>query len=192
MPSVAGPHGSSPSSAALLTGASNAAAADSNDAPSPYAQPQHQQLVQNGSGAATLYQDVPGRRPSSAPGNKNGGMPPPAASAFHNSQQQPLERRDLDKVKRATVKPLLLRSRSEHGLRGNDEAEHHPEDEIYDWGARHGFEDHYQSEDIISQLANVSPAFSCPSLPVRELRSLLGCGAIAVGLCCLAMSPSVA
>lgn len=36
------------------------------------------------------------------------------------------------------------------------------EDDIPEWGARHGFEDHYQSEDIISQLANVSfPSQSC-------------------------------
>ena len=29
-----------------------------------------------------------------------------------------------------------------------------PDEEIPEWGARHGFEDHYQS-DIVSQLANV-------------------------------------
>jgi hypothetical protein len=40
-------------------------------------------------------------------------------------------------------------------MHSNDES-NHTDDEHYEWGARHGFEDHYQSEDIISQLANVS------------------------------------
>jgi len=52
------------------------------------------------------------------------------------------------------VKPLLLRSKSEHGVR-RGEPEDAPDDQIYEWGVRHGFEDHYQSEDIISHLANV-------------------------------------
>jgi regulatory associated protein of mTOR len=88
------------------------------------------------------------RRPSSAPGNKNG----LSITALHNDDDT-----ESDRPKRA-VKPLLLRSRSEHGLRPGDETEH-TDEEIYDWGARHGFEDHYQSEDIISQLANVSQLF---------------------------------
>jgi regulator-associated protein of mTOR len=51
-------------------------------------------------------------------------------------------------------KPPLLRSKSDYVVRRDDQEP--AEDEIYEWGARHGFEDHYQSEDIISQLANVS------------------------------------
>ncbi|GAP87222.1 putative regulatory associated protein-mTOR [Rosellinia necatrix] len=49
-------------------------------------------------------------------------------------------------------KPPLLRSKSDYAVR-RDEPEP-PEDEAREWGARHGFEDHYQSEDIISQLAS--------------------------------------
>lgn len=60
---------------------------------------------------------------------------------------------DRDEPKRP-AKPQLQRSRSEHGLRHEDTDQ--TDDEMYEWGARHGFEDHYQSEDIISQLANVS------------------------------------
>jgi hypothetical protein len=58
-------------------------------------------------------------------------------------------------------KPPLLRSKSDYAAR-RDEPED-GEDEIYEWGARHGFEDHYQSADVISQLANVSEVDS-PSL----------------------------
>ncbi|KAI1424549.1 raptor N-terminal caspase like domain-containing protein [Xylaria sp. FL1777] len=49
-------------------------------------------------------------------------------------------------------KPPLLRSKSDYVVRRDD-----PESvggQIQEWGARHGFEDHYQSEDIISQLAS--------------------------------------
>jgi len=53
-------------------------------------------------------------------------------------------------------KPPLLRSKSDYVVRREAQEQEPVEDESYDWGARHGFEDHYQSEDIISQLANVS------------------------------------
>jgi len=55
-------------------------------------------------------------------------------------------------------KPPLLRSKSEHGLRHEDGD--HADAEFYDWGARHGFEDHYQSEDYLSSLANVSQRYN--------------------------------
>ncbi|KAJ3579549.1 hypothetical protein NPX13_g1022 [Xylaria arbuscula] len=49
-------------------------------------------------------------------------------------------------------KPPLQRSKSDYAPR-RDEQE--PVGiQAHEWGARHGFEDHYQSEDIISQLAN--------------------------------------
>lgn len=50
-------------------------------------------------------------------------------------------------------KPLLQRAKSDFGPRGEDPD---VEDEVQDWGARHGFEDHYASEEYVSQLANVS------------------------------------
>ncbi|CAM1502108.1 Fc.00g040920.m01.CDS01 [Cosmosporella sp. VM-42] len=79
------------------------------------------------------------QRPSSAPGRRNGIL----ESRDDMEPQRP----------RRPVKPLLLRSKSEYAQRPMDEPEP-MEEEIPEWGARHGFEDHYQSEDIISQLAN--------------------------------------
>ncbi|KAJ4298733.1 Target of rapamycin complex 1 subunit kog1 [Collariella sp. IMI 366227] len=51
------------------------------------------------------------------------------------------------------AKPPLLRSKSEHGPRPEPPPDE-PDEEYYDLGARHGFEDHYQSEDILAHLAN--------------------------------------
>jgi regulator-associated protein of mTOR len=60
--------------------------------------------------------------------------------------------------RRRRPKPLLQRSKSDYGPRGEDQ-ESQADDEIQDWGARHGFEDHYASEEYVSQLANVSCSF---------------------------------
>lgn len=54
-----------------------------------------------------------------------------------------------------------MRSKSEHPSRLLDNSADSSNDEqtvvagAEDFGTRHGFEGHYQSEDIISQLANV-------------------------------------
>jgi regulator-associated protein of mTOR len=80
------------------------------------------------------------RRPSSAPGRKNGD-----AKDDHSIEPERPTR---------PAKPVLQRSKSEYAPRQVEESDHE-EDEIREWGARHGFEDHYQSEHIISQLANV-------------------------------------
>lgn len=54
---------------------------------------------------------------------------------------------------------LLHRSQSEYGPRQMQTQESAAvQDAIPEWGARHGFEDHYQSEQI-SQLANVGFLF---------------------------------
>jgi hypothetical protein len=50
-------------------------------------------------------------------------------------------------------KPLLLRSKSDYAVRHDEPDE---EEDFPEFGARHGFEDHYQSEDIISNLIHVS------------------------------------
>lgn len=72
---------------------------------------------------------------------------------------------DHDRPRRPSRAPLL-RSQSEHMVR--HEEPDFTDDEIHEWGARHGFDDHYQSEDIISQLANVSThAIICPSAVSR-------------------------
>lgn len=107
------------------------------------------------------------QRPSSAPGRKKNHV-----VTFDHDENSESER----PTGKRSIKPLLLRSRSEHGLRteehegGHDENQEHAEEEIYNWGTRHGFEDTYQSEDIISQLANVSCAFLLPIDPSSHLR----------------------
>lgn len=84
------------------------------------------------------------RRPSSAPGNRDG-------------TGRRIESRDDSGLQepRRPVKPPLLRSKSEFAPPRQTEENEHTEENVSDWGARHGFEGHYQSEHVISQLANV-------------------------------------
>ncbi len=94
------------------------------------------------------------RRPSSAPSDNQGS---PAA----NRPERPhIETDNGGPSSSAAVarlsKPPLLRSKSEHGPRPDETDDEEADEEHYDLGARHGFEDHYLSEDIIAQLANVS------------------------------------
>ncbi|KND87353.1 hypothetical protein TOPH_07981 [Tolypocladium ophioglossoides CBS 100239] len=91
-------------------------------------------------------------RPSSAPGRKNGAAL--SAEAKDDMEHEPPKR---------PVKPQLQRSKSDFVPRQADDSE--PEEEIREWGARHGFEDHYQSDHIISQLVNVRCAFPVHPLP---------------------------
>ena len=57
-------------------------------------------------------------------------------------------------------KPPLLRSKSDYSRHADDGSESFESGELSRWGARHGFEDHYQSEAIISHLASV--CLVCP------------------------------
>jgi hypothetical protein len=112
-----------------------------------------------------------GKRPSSAPGSKqNLQNPVDDAGAVENGVGATSPERGS---RPAPVKPLLLRSKSEYGLRHDEpnNAELSDEEPQVEWGARHGFEDHYQSEDIISQLANVSGILLGFFLRVRLYRS---------------------
>ena len=120
------------------------------------------------------------KRPSSAPGSKQNlqNLVNDGGAVENGTGATPQERGNRP----APVKPLLLRSKSEHGLRHDEpnNAEVSDEEPQVEWGARHGFEDHYQSEDIISQLANVSGIpllFHFKSLlPAAPLVVLLLCG----------------
>ncbi|KAL2158375.1 hypothetical protein VTH06DRAFT_4423 [Thermothelomyces fergusii] len=85
------------------------------------------------------------QRPSSAPGDNQPVAPSNHADSGSVEENRPVSTRP--------AKPPLLRSKSEHRPR-HDEADDKAEEEYYDLGARHGFEDHYLSEDIIAQLAN--------------------------------------
>lgn len=72
---------------------------------------------------------------------------------------------DANEVSRRKRRPksLLQRAESDYGPRGEEPLAQ--EEEIQDWGARHGFEDHYASEEYVSQLANVGCSFpSCACL----------------------------
>ncbi len=89
------------------------------------------------------------RRPSSAPGDNQAGP------SINGAERELQDEHDRTAVGRP-AKPPLLRSKSEHvGLR-YDDTDDEVDEEHYDFGARHGFEDHYLSEDVIAQLANVS------------------------------------
>ena len=110
-------------------------------------------------GNRNLQPDLDGRRTSTAsgltvdngegPSRRRSSLQSRPTTAPADSEQ---EESDRDNIKRRP-KPLL-RSKSDFGLRGEDpESE---EDDWDEWGARHGFEDHYASEEYVSQLANVS------------------------------------
>jgi len=105
------------------------------------------QAVANGH-QVRQYDGSSSLRTPSAPGNKRS-----QSAAFTNGAVSDDD--DDESGHRKAVKPPLLRSKSDHGLR-HEEHDEEINEEFYEWGARHGFEDHYQSEETISQLANVS------------------------------------
>ncbi|CAG8949534.1 hypothetical protein HYFRA_00007766 [Hymenoscyphus fraxineus] len=77
-------------------------------------------------------------RPTSAPG-----------SNAENEQE------GSDRDKKNQKPKALVRSKSDFGPRGEEaNAAAQEEEEWQGWGARHGFEDHYASEEYVSQLAN--------------------------------------
>lgn len=53
----------------------------------------------------------------------------------------------------------LQRSKSDYGPRVEEAEPQHEEEAGHDWGARHGFDGHYASDDFVIQLANVSSSF---------------------------------
>ncbi|KAG6028895.1 hypothetical protein E4U41_000542 [Claviceps citrina] len=81
-------------------------------------------------------------RPSSAPYRKNGMAP----TRLRDDSEHDRPRRP--------VKPQLLRSKSEYAFAPRPGEDSDTDDDLREWSARHGFEDHYQSEHIISQLAS--------------------------------------
>lgn len=82
-------------------------------------------------------------------------------------------------------KPPLLRSKSDYARPVEDSTDTlHNSGELSRWGARHGFEDHYQSEDIISQLASVRICSLCSFLAFLPLQPFLYIRRHAVALSC--------
>jgi regulator-associated protein of mTOR len=98
-------------------------------------------------------------------------QPRPTSSPGPEYSSQDESERDRPKRR---PKPLLQRSKSDFGPRGED---HTPqaEEDTQDWGARHGFDDHYASEEYVSQLANVSCTFSCGRLPDCAVQAVSSC-----------------
>lgn len=152
-------HGTTSTMPSVLRGASAVAVADevanggSNYETRPTGENGHSTTNHS---APSLY-----KRPSSAPDDK-----PPDISLLTTGME------DQRPHSERRVKPMLLRSKSEHPGRGIDSGMESNDEQTVanaeDCGTRHGFDGHYQSEDIISQLANVSCAFSlwCNSSPM--------------------------
>lgn len=74
-------------------------------------------------------------------------------SAPQDTTDQSHDESSSDRTGKRRRPTPLLRSKSDFGPRGDDSQ---AEEEYQDWGARHGFEDHYASEEYVSELANVS------------------------------------
>lgn len=113
------------------------------------------------------------KRPSSAPGDNQ------------NETLRPLSTNGLEpraQTANRPSKPPLLRSKSDHPSRLVENGADSSNDEqtvvaaAEDFGTRHGFDGHYQSEDIISQLANVGALSLCSlrrSLPLAAISTYL-------------------
>ncbi|RDL36142.1 WD40 repeat-like protein [Venustampulla echinocandica] len=116
----------------------------------------------------TLPSEMDHRRQSSSAGKApphNGGsvrsqwpllQPRPTTAPGDTAESSSQDDSDLERIKRRP-KPLLHRSKSDYGPRAED-VNPQGEEEWQGWGARHGFEDHYASEEYVSQLANVGPS----------------------------------
>ena len=90
--------------------------------------------------------------------DRRASLPRPTSAPNGNAGSSP---DDSETDRRWLNRKPLLRTKSDFGPRGDD-VDSQAEDDTQDWGARHGFEDHYASEEYVSQLANVGRPF--PSL----------------------------
>ncbi|KAJ2902108.1 regulatory associated protein-mTOR [Zalerion maritima] len=102
------------------------------------------------------------KRPSSAPGKNNSSSKRASFTAStataNTSGDETGSDPDTDIMtrRRPSIKPPLMRSKSEHSLRRDVVDSSEDEDVLDENGPRHGFEDHYQSEEFVSQLASNS------------------------------------
>ncbi|KAA8569893.1 hypothetical protein EYC84_002236 [Monilinia fructicola] len=78
--------------------------------------------------------------------------PPTSAGVAGVTAESSQEDSEPDKIRRRPT-PLLQRSKSDFGPRGED-IDTNMEDDVQDWGERHGFGTNYASEEYVSQLAN--------------------------------------
>ena len=94
-------------------------------------------------GESSSRRSLPPLRPNSAP-----------RTAADSSQDDS----EIDKSRRKPRPRPPLRSKSDFGPRG-EEVESPEAEDWQGWGARHGFEGNYISEEYVSQLANVGCSF---------------------------------
>ena len=103
----------------------------------------------NGAAYAKGAKQADQKRRASTPGGK--------ISSSDNLIPQDSTNEDSDReLARRRPQVFLHRSKSDFGPRGDDPDSQRHDSENKDWGARHGFDDHYASEEYVSQLANVS------------------------------------
>ncbi|CCF44780.1 hypothetical protein CH063_03423, partial [Colletotrichum higginsianum] len=91
----------------------SSAFADATAQPSPFGGPPPLALQRS-----TSHDDGASRRPSSAPGNKHN-----ISAGFSTGEQS-----DSDGPKRPSMKPLLMRSKSEYGVNRSEDVDHSEED----------------------------------------------------------------
>ncbi|KAH7358224.1 WD repeat domain-containing protein mip1 [Plectosphaerella cucumerina] len=100
-------------------------------------------LTQGLRSATHTGHDIPDKRPSTAPGDDQAN---PAGFSDHRDADVEAGRA------RRPPRPLVLRTRSEFAVRTSDPEE--SENDIPRWGTRHGFEEHYESQQFMDKLAN--------------------------------------
>lgn len=108
----------------------------------------------NGVEAGSAYAPANLDRSNSTSQNGSSTRPTTSAGATAESSQDDSE---PDRIRRRPA-ALLQRSKSDYGPRGDD-TNVDMEEDIQDWGERHGFGTNYASEEYVSQLANVSCSF---------------------------------
>ncbi|KAK6603483.1 meiotic regulator-interacting protein (WD repeat domain-containing protein) [Botrytis cinerea] len=103
----------------------------------------------NGVEAGSAYAPANLDRSNSTSQNGSSTRPTTSAGATAESSQDDSE---PDRIRRRPA-ALLQRSKSDYGPRGDD-TNVDMEEDIQDWGERHGFGTNYASEEYVSQLAN--------------------------------------
>lgn len=80
---------------------------------------------------------------------------------FAEGRESSQDDSEIEKKVKRRPKPLLQRAKTDYGPRGDDTSmDGEVTREAQDWGSRHGFDDHYASEEYVSLLANVGCSFS--------------------------------
>jgi regulator-associated protein of mTOR len=134
-----------------------------NNIPAPLAKEDDTSSTSDQDGSSTMESSTGPGHDGLAPSRRLSLQARPSSSPGPDYSSQDETERDRRKRR---PKPLLQRSKSDYGPRGDDR--NLPAEEAQDWGARHGFDDHYASEEYVSQLANVSSylvQYAIPSHP---------------------------